>query len=128
MFLYKVCAVNYNINATLCDPRNQTILNNTELSDSIQKYVSTLNIYSTLIDNVPAVFLMLFLLKWSDIHGRKPLMIAPIVGNVICNLVDILNYYCESCPAEYLLMGTVPMGLTGGKGVFLVVVNRYYYF
>ena len=111
-----MCAVNFNINKTLCDPHSQAIRNHSQLSDRIQTYVSTLNIYGALIENIPPIFLMLILLKWSDSNGRKPLMIAPIVGGVLWILVDVLNYYCESFPAEYLLMGIVPMALTGGRG------------
>jgi hypothetical protein len=35
--------------------------NNTQLADRVQSYVSTLNIYGSLIDNIPSIFLMLFL-------------------------------------------------------------------
>ncbi len=76
LFLQKVCAVNFQMNATLCDPRSKMNRNNTQLSDRVQGYVSTLNIYTSLIDNIPPIFLMLFLLPWSDKHGRKPLMIV----------------------------------------------------
>jgi hypothetical protein len=59
--------------------------NNTQLADRVQSYVSTLNIYGSLIDNIPSIFLMLFLLPWSDKHGRKPLM---IVGKYKFNLIN----------------------------------------
>lgn len=76
LYLQKVCAVNFKINASLCDPRSRISRNNTELADRVQSYVSTLNIYGSLIDNIPSIFLMLFLLPWSDNHGRKPLMVV----------------------------------------------------
>ena len=129
LFLLKVCSVNLKINETLCDPRNQTLLlkspNGTVLSDRIQSYVSTLNIYGSLIDNIPTIFLMLFLLPWSDKHGRKSLLIAPLVGHVLCTIVDVVNFYVPSLPAEYLLIATIPVGLTGGRGTFFMGMNRY---
>ena len=76
LYLHKVCAVNFQINATLCDPRSKMNRNNTQITDRVQSYVSTLNIYGSLIDNIPSIFLMLFLLPWSDNHGRKPLMMV----------------------------------------------------
>ncbi|EFX69296.1 hypothetical protein DAPPUDRAFT_329199 [Daphnia pulex] len=125
LFLYKVCAVNFQVNATLCDPRSKINRNNTQLADRVQSYVSTLNIYGSLIDNIPSIFLILFLLPWSDKHGRKPLMIAPLIGHVLCSLSDITNYYIESLPAEYLLISTVFVGLTGGRGIYFMVLHRY---
>ncbi|KAI9560808.1 hypothetical protein GHT06_011760 [Daphnia sinensis] len=125
LYLQKVCEVNFKINASLCDPRSRMSRNNTELADRVQSYVSTLNIYGSLIDNIPSIFLMLFLLPWSDNHGRKPLMVAPVVGHILCTLLDITNFYCESLPAEYLLISTVPVGLTGGRGIFFMAMYRY---
>ncbi|EFX69308.1 hypothetical protein DAPPUDRAFT_329228 [Daphnia pulex] len=125
LFLQKVCAVNFRMNATLCDPRSKMNHNNTQLSDRVQGYVSTLNIYTSLIDNIPPILLMLFLLPWSDKHGRKPLMIAPLIGHVLGTLSDMANYYIESLPAEYLLISAVPVGLTGGRGIFFMSLHRY---
>ena len=70
---------------------------------------------------------MLFLLPWSDKHGRKPLMMAPLVGHVLSTLSDITNYYLTDLPAEYLLFATVPVGLTGGRGIAFMAMNRYWH-
>lgn len=93
--------------------------------DRVQSYVSTLYIYGALIDNIPSFFLMLFLLPWSDKHGRKPLMMCPLVGHIFSTLSDITNYYLAHLPAEYLLFSTIPVGLTGGRGIFIMAMNRY---
>lgn len=52
-------------------------------------------------------------------------MIAPLFGHILCTLIDIANYYSESWPAEYLLISTVPVGLTGGRSIFFMAMNRY---
>lgn len=44
----------------------------------------------------------------------------------MCTLIDVANYYCESWPAEYLLISTVPVGLTGGRGLCFMAMNRYF--
>lgn len=125
LYLYKVCAVNFKVNASLCDPRSNVSRRNIELADRVQSYVSTLHIYGSLIDNIPSIFIMLFLIPWSDKHGRKPLMIIPIVGHVCGTLLDIANYYFESWSAEYLLLSTIPIGLTGGRQIFVMTMHRY---
>lgn len=94
------------------------------LVDRIQSYVSTLNIYGSLIDNIPTIFIMLFLLPWSDKHGRKPLLIAPLIGHMLCTIIDLINYYIPSLPAEFLLIATVPVGLTGGRGTYFMGMFR----
>jgi len=92
LFLRKVCAVNFQMNATLCDPRSKINHNNTQLTDRVQSYISTLNIYGSLIDNIPSIFIMLFLLPWSDKHGRKPLV---MVKNFYL-IVLILNHKSDN--------------------------------
>lgn len=124
VFLYKVCAVNYNMSESLCNPRNNSKLISEELADKFQKHVSTLNIFGSFIDHIPAIFLIQFLLPWSDIHGRKPIMILSVIGYVITTLLDILIYYSKSLTAEYVLLATVPMSLVGGKATFTVAVTR----
>ena len=124
LYLYKVCAVNFGVNETLCDPRGKNSRNHTALADQVQSYVSTLNIYASIIEHVPSIFLMLFVLPWSDVHGRKPLLILPLIGHIVCTLIEMANFYSTTWPAEYLLIGTVPLGVTGAIGIFGLAINR----
>lgn len=101
--------VNFNMSASVCDTHNQSMhgggfrANNTgavRLINQVQAYVTNLNIYVTLIDNIPSIFFVLFLIPWSDTHGRKMLMIIPIVGHILQTLIYIANYYAETWSAE----------------------------
>ena len=129
LFLYKVCRLHFNMSADLCDTKNQTIQvaskhNHSWLIDDVQRYVSSLDIYIALINNVPSIIFILFLGPWSDKHGRKPLMIAPVSGYILSILILILNYFMESWPAEYLLFANIPIGLTGGNTALLMAIQR----
>ena len=92
LYLDKVCLVNFQLNASLCDPKNNNetslMLQDNEtvtpftssVADQVQSYVSTLKIYESLISTIPAIIFALVLGPWSEKNGRKPLMIVPTVG------------------------------------------------
>lgn len=128
LHLYKVCTANFGFSANVCDVRNQTLSpderNNSQLIDQIQSYVSSLNIYGSLIEHIPSIFFVLFLGPFSDKYGRKILMIAPVIGKALFTLINMANYYAASLPAEYLLFADVPVGLLGGMISFIMAVNK----
>ena len=91
----------------------------------IQRYVSNLNIYGSLIEHIPSMFFVLFIGPFSDKHGRKILMIVPLIGKSLSTLINMANYYAVSLPAEYLLFADVSAGLLGGMITFIMGVNKY---
>lgn len=93
--------------------------------DQIHSYVCTLNLYGTLIDQIPSAFVVLFLGPFSDRHGRKILMIAPLIGYVLSTLIYMANYYAIWLPAEFLLFSDIPVGSLGSMITFVMAVNKY---
>lgn len=125
LYLSKVCLVNFQLNASDCSRHNHTSEDVDEHSSDIQKYVSDLNIYSSLIENIPSIIFVLFLGPWSERNGRKLPMITPLIGHVCSVSLYLANYYFESWPAEYILLASVPCGLLGGSATMLMALNRY---
>ena len=124
-----MCTGNFGFSANSCDVRNQTLSTeekrNSQLIKQIQRYVSNLNIYGSLIEHIPSMFFVLFIGPFSDKHGRKILMIVPLIGKSLSTLINMANYYAVSLPAEYLLFADVPAGLLGGMITFIMGVNKY---
>ena len=141
MYLDKVCLVNLGLNASLCDAKNQ-VSNNVSSQfqsdandnnqtfemqlaiDKVQIYASTLTIYESLLNTIPAIIFALALGPWSEKHGRKPLMIAPTIGFLTSLVIYATVHYVDYCPAEFLLLAGFSFSLLGGTGTFDLAMNR----
>ncbi len=128
MYLDKVCQVNFNFSSEICADGNYTMEEDGSLLvDQVQSYVSTLNIYGSLINTIPSIFFVLFLGPWSDVHGRKPLMIAPLLGNILSTCILALIYFVgSSLTAEYLLFTEIPASFLGGSTTLYMAFLRYF--
>ena len=124
LYLQKVCLVNFHLNETDCNPHNKTSVLDIDPADEVQRYVSDLNIYGSLIENLPNVVFVLFLGPWSDKNGRKVPMMAPLVGHLLSVGLYMANFYFKSWPAEYILLASIPLGLCGGTATLLMALNR----
>ena len=123
LFLEKVCFVNFGLNASVCSSVNQNV--ESPVNDRIQKYVSTLNIYASLIESIPSIFCVLFLGPWSNRNGRKLIIILPFLGTLLSTLLYIANYLTPSWSAEYVLLGSVPWGVFGGGATLFMALIRF---
>lgn len=127
LYLNKTCVVNFQLNLTDCSTHNHTGESDSDHATEIQKYVSNLNIYGSLIENVPSIIMVLFLGPWSERNGRKLPMIIPLLGHICSVSMYILNYYFTSWPAEYILFASIPLGLCGGTATLLMALNRFFH-
>lgn len=59
---------------------------------SVQQVVSTINMYTELVTNIPAVFFVLFLGSWSDKYGRKIPMTLPLIGSFLATLLYLVSF------------------------------------
>ncbi|XP_033099481.1 proton-coupled folate transporter-like isoform X2 [Anneissia japonica] len=62
--------------------------------------------------SLPAIFIMLYVLTWSDRFGRKFTMILPTIG-LLGASISFTIVYVYGLQIEYLLIGYLSIGLTG---------------
>ena len=73
----------------------------------VQSYVSTIKIYESVINTIPAIMFAHVLGPWSEKNGRKPFIIVSTVGFVLSTFFFILIQYAESWPAVFLLLAGI---------------------
>jgi len=110
LYLDKVCRVDLNLTESICSDLN----NHEAEGNKVQAQVTKLELYKTLITAFPCILVSTLLATWSDRTGRrKPLIILPMLGDLVALLIYLLNVYFKDWPAAWLLLTSV-YSLAGG--------------
>ncbi|XP_059096409.1 proton-coupled folate transporter-like [Tigriopus californicus] len=86
LLIERICQVNLNLTSEVCEHLDQHKYDQME----VQKQVTLLVLYTNILSTIPCIFLTLLVGPWSDRNGRKPLMIAPILGCILSQVVLVL--------------------------------------
>jgi PCFT/HCP family folate transporter-like MFS transporter 1/3 len=76
--------------------------------------VTELSIYTGILSSLPGIFLCLLIGPWSDRHGRRALMVMPVFGCLLSQVVLVVNTYFEAARAEWILFTSVYSIFGGG--------------
>ncbi|XP_069691101.1 probable peptidoglycan muropeptide transporter SLC46 isoform X1 [Periplaneta americana] len=85
-----------------------------QLEALVQPHVSMLQMYKTTIDCALPVVLSMFLGPWSDLYGRKPLIIWPLFGYGIAYVLLTFLSAIPHLGPDYFLLSSLPVALSGG--------------
>ena len=103
LLIDKACRIKLNLSEEICDnlSQNSTDPNLIQVQKVVADYERSLNLAATL----PRVVFTLLAGPWSDRHGRKLLLIIPILGQALTCLTFILNViFFQKLPFEALYM------------------------
>lgn len=108
MYTLRVCEDDTNWNKTMCSNLNDTI------KSKEYPRATELLMVKSLIETVIPATISFFLGPWSDINGRKPLIIGSVIGYGCMNVIYAGMCLVNTLPATYLLFGSLPVALGGG--------------
>jgi len=117
LMIDKVCSVDLQYSGEVC----AHIQEHREEQVEVQQRVTLLNLYISYISTGPCILMPLLLGPWSDRHGRKPVMVVPVLGHIVAELAYIANVYFWSLPSCYLLLCCL-YSLGGGTTTLLMGV------
>jgi len=120
LLIEKTCRVNLNLTDSVCDHINLYDKEN----DQVQEEVTTINLYFTFLSALPCIFMSIIIGPWSDKNGRKPVLLIPILGHIIAQVVYIANVYFWSASAQYILLSAM-YSFFGGTTTLLIGVYSF---
>ena len=69
----------------------------------------------------PSIVFALFAGGLSDIIGRKPTLLVPLLGHIVAGIFDIINNaFIETLPIEFFYLSKIG-GFFGGEAVYYLV-------
>ncbi|KAH8311703.1 hypothetical protein KR044_007594 [Drosophila immigrans] len=123
--IYQTCKVIFHYNETDCKRLDDKEAGPEihAIETEIQSYVADMFLTRTLMESIVPAICGLFSGSWSDHYGRKPLLIASMIGfagsSVITTVICALSATYEINPWWYTL-AAIPHSLLGGMCVFSV--------
>ena len=91
-------------------------------TDKVQSYVSTLAIYESLLNTIPAIIFALALGPWSEKNAENR---WPTIGFLVSLVIYATVHNVEFSPAEFLLLAGFSYSLFGSLGTFDLALKRY---
>ncbi|CAH0713274.1 unnamed protein product, partial [Brenthis ino] len=116
IILYRTCVHSLNHTSEECQMFLSPTKNNEsqELEQEVQKYAAFVSMVRTIIDSVAPAILSLFLGVWSDTHGRKPLVVWPLLGMSISGSLTVVYTVMSDLGPWWYIITSIPMSLLGG--------------
>ncbi len=110
-----------NYSQDVCDNLN----NDTATEEIVQGYVNDFQMNSQWISSVPIILFSMIAGALSDVFGRKPLILFPLIGNFLAVICGMINYtFRFELPLEFFYIDNIAAFL-GGYAVYYLGVYSY---
>ncbi|CAH2042464.1 unnamed protein product, partial [Iphiclides podalirius] len=116
ILLYRTCVHSLNHSKNDCKGfLSPTKANNTQQFEvEVQKYEAFVSMAKLIIESLAPAVLSLFLGVWSDTHGRKPLVVWPLLGMSVSGALVVVYSMLDGLGPWWLILTVIPMSFTGG--------------
>ncbi|XP_041984971.1 proton-coupled folate transporter-like [Aricia agestis] len=116
IILYRTCVHSLNHSEEECKVFLSPIRNNSTqpLEKEVQKYATFVTMVRTMIESLAPAVLSLFLGVWSDRHGRKPLVVWPLLGLSISSVMTVVYCMLDGLGPWWYIISSIPMSMSGG--------------
>lgn len=99
-----------------------------EIETIVQPYAANILVARNLIESIGPGLMSLFLGPWSDRFGRRPVVIASLIGYILTNCMSVSIAWLSTMhainPWAYVL-ASMPVALSGGLCAFLMCSYCY---
>ncbi|XP_013184501.2 proton-coupled folate transporter [Amyelois transitella] len=128
--LDKACRVNLNFSSEICDTiiQKTTNSNYSEYEKEVQKLISSIDIWKSVIHTAIPCIIIMFLGAWSDRTGKRKIVIMlPIMGEIVTSISNLINvYFFYEIPVEVtVFLETIFPAITGGWVTMFLGVFSY---
>lgn len=127
--LDKACRVSLQFNDTVCDALiKKTSTNYSEYEKEVQRLISSIDIWKSVLQTVLPCIIIIFMGAWSDRTGKRKLCILlPIYGEILTSINNIINvYFFYEIPVEVtVFLETLFPAITGGWVTMFLGVFSY---
>ena len=98
---------------------------NDEAQKEVQIYVNNFQMNSQWIASVPMIAFSIIAGSLSDVFGRKPLLLYPLVGYFLGSVINIINYaFIDTLPLEFFYLNKIS-AYFGGYAVYFLGIFVY---
>ncbi|XP_076753611.1 putative peptidoglycan muropeptide transporter SLC46 isoform X2 [Xylocopa sonorina] len=121
LIVYRTCSITLGINQTECLLLHETNSSAEALKvdKQVQPKASLILMTKSIIESIVPALLSLFLGPWSDIYGRKPIMLSGYIGLSLLYLIISFMTVWDVSP-WFLLIAYIPYACLGGFSIVLL--------
>ncbi|GBP07952.1 Solute carrier family 46 member 3 [Eumeta japonica] len=128
ILIYRTCVNTLNYPKSECElllasgPKsNET----RRIENEVQQYASYVTMVQSVILALFPAFLSFFLGVWSDMYGRKPLIVWPLFGGCVSAFLMVIYSTMNNLGPWWILLTAVPYSLSGGDVALITGVYCY---
>ena len=125
LLFHIVCILEKSFPLEICKNMTDGGSVNQDDMDNVHKRVASLEIIDSILPVIPTTIVCLFLGAWSDVHGRKPILVASFLSSVAMLSIYTINYAFFYELNVYNLFWVSGLGFSSGKDIIKIAMYGY---